>query len=61
MVVTLVGFLFAVNFVLAVLTPEEFFGVVEGVGAGLVSVQVGWWEPLGFAFGVFVGGPGAGL
>jgi hypothetical protein len=25
--------------------PEEFFGVVVGVGAGLAAVEVGWWDP----------------
>ncbi|CKV42250.1 Uncharacterised protein [Mycobacterium tuberculosis] len=33
----------AVAVVVVVLVVEESFGVVEGVGAGLAVVEVGWW------------------
>jgi hypothetical protein len=36
---------------------QEFFGVVVGVDARLPVVEVRRWDPFGFAFGVFAGGP----
>ncbi|CFS59396.1 Uncharacterised protein [Mycobacterium tuberculosis] len=33
----------SIGFVVVVLVVEESFGVVEGVGAGLAVVEVGWW------------------
>jgi hypothetical protein len=40
-----------------VVFAEQFFGVVVGVGAGLASVEVWWWEPFGLTVGVFAGAP----
>ena len=40
-----------------VVVPQEFLGVVVGVGAGLAVVEVWWWDPFGVAVGVFAGGP----
>ena len=39
-----------------VIVLKQFFGVV-GVGAGLSSVEVCWWDPFGVPAGVFAGGP----
>ncbi len=40
---------------LVVVLAQEFFGVVVGVGAGLAVVEVGWWDPFGFAVRRFCG------
>jgi hypothetical protein len=40
---------------------QDSFGVVEVVGAGLASVEVGWGDPFGsVVMGSFSGGPAGG-
>jgi hypothetical protein len=47
----------AISLPFVVVVKQEFFGVVVGVGAGLVVVEVGWWDPLRVAVLVSAGGP----
>jgi len=49
-----------VGFFVVVSVAQKLFGVVEGVGAGLAALEVGWWDPFGVAVGAFPGGPAAG-
>jgi hypothetical protein len=40
-----------------VFCPQQFFGMMERVGAGLAAVEVWWGDPFGVAVVVFAGGP----